>query len=63
MSQVNKAEYVDLYAKYLVNTQIASQFNAFKKGFFKVVTGSMIKLMNPEELERIICGLEQIDIY
>lgn len=46
----------------MVNSQIETQFNAFKKGFFKVVTGSMIKLFSPEELERIICGLEVINI-
>ena len=63
LSQSNKVEYVGLYCKYLIDTQISTQFTAFKKGFFKVVTGSMIKLFNPEELERIICGLEIIDIF
>ena len=49
-------------SEWVVNKHISNQFDAFKKGFYRVVTGDMIKLFSPEELEKIICGSNKIDI-
>jgi hypothetical protein len=49
-------------ANWVVNEHIKKQFDAFKKGFYRVVTGDMIKLFSAEELEKIICGSNIIDI-
>lgn len=59
----NRYEYVKLYTKWLLNKSIENQFKAFRRGFYKVVTGNAIKVISiviqlflPEELERVICG-------
>lgn len=44
MSQTNKQEYATLMAEWVVNKHIEKQFNAFKKGFHRVVTGDIIRV-------------------
>ena len=44
-----------------MNKQIKKQFDAFKKGFYKVVSGKMIELLNTEDLRSIIYGNDVID--
>ena len=46
VTQDNKQEYCQLYADYLLNKQIKKQFDAFKKGFYKVVSGKLIELLD-----------------
>ena len=45
-----------LYSDWLVNKSIDKQFKAFRRGFYRVVTGNIIKVFLPGQLERIICG-------
>lgn len=35
-------------SEWFVNKHVEKQFNAFKKGFYRVVTGDMIRLFSPE---------------
>lgn len=44
VNQGNKYEYVRLYTDWLINKSIEKQFKAFRKGFYKVVTGNVIKV-------------------
>lgn len=44
VSQSNKYEYVKLYSDWLINKSIEKQFKAFKRGFYRVVTGNVIKV-------------------
>ena len=44
VNQENKMEYIELYVDWLLNKSIESQFRSFYKGFYKVVTGEMIKV-------------------
>jgi hypothetical protein len=46
VTQSNKHEYVTKMANWVVNEHIKKQFDAFKKGFYRVVTGDMIKLFS-----------------
>ena len=39
----NKEYYCLLYADYLINKSVSKQYNAFKKGFYRVVSGSIIE--------------------
>ena len=61
VTQDNKQEYCQLYADFLLNKSIKKQFDAFKKGFYKVVSGKMIELLNPDDLRTIIYGNDVID--
>ena len=40
----NRAEFVELYIDWMVNTSVEKQFDYFKKGFEKVVSGEAIKV-------------------
>lgn len=50
-----------MLADYYLNKHIKKQFDSFKKGFKKVVTGKMIELFDPEDLKTIIYGNDIID--
>lgn len=45
VAQSNKHEYANLISEWVVNKHIEKQFGAFKKGFYRVVTGDMIKVI------------------
>ena len=50
-------EFVDLYADFILNKSIDSQFRAFKKGFLMVTNESPLSyLFRPDEVELLVCG-------
>ncbi|XP_024134815.1 ubiquitin-protein ligase E3A [Oryzias melastigma] len=62
VTKENRQEFVDLYADYILNTSVESQFKAFKKGFLMVTSESPMKyLFRPEEVELLICGSRKLD--
>lgn len=59
----NKQEFVELYADFLLNGIIDSQFKAFKGGFDMVTEDSMMRILfRPEELELLLCGSKEFDV-
>ncbi|KAK6097690.1 hypothetical protein MT418_001787 [Batrachochytrium dendrobatidis] len=52
----NRVQYVELYVQHYTNESIKRQFQAFCRGFHKVVGGKVLKMCRPEELELLICG-------
>lgn len=54
----NKEEYVRLYVDYVLNKACSSQFEAFKKGFLKVVNNQILQLFQPKELMSLVIGNE-----
>merc|ERR1719228_1315210 len=57
----NKAEYVKLYIDYVLNKSCDTQFDAFKKGFLKVVSKRVLQLFHPQELMALVVGNENYD--
>ena len=57
----NKNEYIDLYVDFMLNKSVESQFNAFKKGFIKCCGGEVLEMLEPEDLEMLICGSKVLD--
>lgn len=55
-----RKEYVDLYVRYLLDTSIRSQFDAFKKGFSRFQT-VLIKSLTGRELQLVMCGPPVLD--
>ena len=53
---VNYLDFVDRYVNYHVDESIDHQFNALKRGVFKIYGGNSLKLCQSSELEMIICG-------
>ncbi|KAJ4457650.1 putative Ubiquitin-protein ligase E3A [Paratrimastix pyriformis] len=56
----NRAEYVQLYVKHLLEDSVSRQFAAFKAGF-DLVVGHLIKIFRAEEMELLICGSRKLD--
>ena len=53
----NRQAYVDVYTRYLLHDAIKPQFDAFARGFFKVVSKKPLELLtHPSDLELLICG-------
>nr|AAD34642.2 E3 ubiquitin-protein ligase [Mya arenaria] len=62
VNQLNKQEFVDMYADFILNKSIEKQFRAFRRGFSMVTNESPLRaLFRPEEIEMLICGSEDYD--
>ena len=50
-------EFVELYADFLLNQSVDTQFKAFRRGFLMVTDESpLASLFRPEEVEMLVCG-------
>lgn len=59
----NRQEFVNLYVRYLLDTQVMRQFEPFKRGFFTVCGGNALSLFQPEEIELLVRGSdEKLDV-
>ncbi|KAI4195275.1 MAG: hypothetical protein LQ350_007294 [Teloschistes chrysophthalmus] len=56
LTNSNRADFVKLYVKYLLDTSVWRQFEPFKRGFFSVCGGNALSLFRPEEIELLIRG-------
>ncbi|KRY57599.1 putative E3 ubiquitin-protein ligase HERC4 [Trichinella britovi] len=61
VTKANRQEYVDLYVDYKLNQMVLHQFEAFEKGFNRVVAGCLIPMFQPLELMECIIGNQQYD--
>ncbi|XP_034825167.1 ubiquitin-protein ligase E3A isoform X1 [Maniola hyperantus] len=62
VTQDNKREFVDLYADFLLNKSVETQFKAFRRGFVMVTDESQLgTLFRPEEVETLVCGSKNFD--
>ena len=59
----NKAEYVNLIAKHRMTNAIELQIKAFLEGFWEIVGKDLLEIFNDNELELLISGLPEIDIF
>lgn len=63
VTNANRVEFVDLYVRYLLDTQVTRQFEPFKRGFFTVCGGNALSLFQPEEIELLVRGsAEPLDV-
>ncbi|UJR25736.1 hypothetical protein I4U23_007086 [Adineta vaga] len=58
----NRIEYVDLLIDFYLNKHISQQFEAFYYGFHSVCSSNALLLLVPEELEMLICGMQQCNL-
>ncbi|XP_026746335.1 ubiquitin-protein ligase E3A [Trichoplusia ni] len=62
VTQENKREFVEMYADFLLNESVESQFKAFRRGFLMVTDESpLAALFRPEEVEMLVCGSKNFD--
>ena len=58
----NRHEYVELLMDFYLNRHVQRQFEAFYHGFHSVCSSNALLLLVPEELEMLICGMQQCDL-
>ncbi|EME28106.1 ubiquitin-protein ligase E3 [Galdieria sulphuraria] len=61
VNQSNKEDFIRRYIEYLTDVSIHSQFDAFSKGFFWMLSGPALKIFRPDELEVLVCGQRHLD--
>ena len=61
VTHLNKSEYVKLYVDHVLCKSCEAQFDAFKKGFLKVISGRVLQLFHPGELQALVVGNENYD--
>ncbi|KAL8717627.1 MAG: hypothetical protein Q9225_005146 [Loekoesia sp. 1 TL-2023] len=59
VTNANRAEFVQLYVKYLLDASVSRQFEPFKRGFFSVCGGNALSLFRPEEIELLVRGSDE----
>ncbi|KAI4177337.1 MAG: hypothetical protein LQ343_000317 [Gyalolechia ehrenbergii] len=59
VTNANRAEFVELYVKYLLDVSVSRQFEPFKRGFFSVCGGNALSLFRPEEIELLVRGSDE----
>ena len=61
VNQENKEEYVRLYVKWLLEESIHAQYDAFERGFMRIMQNSTLDFLSPEELELLVVGTPELD--
>ena len=62
VTAANRHEYVRLFTKYQVEDSIATQFDAFARGFWSVLPRHLLApLLQPVDLELLVCGQREMD--
>lgn len=57
----NREEYVRLYVKWMLVDSVQKQWDAFEKGFWRVMGNSSLFLFRPDELELLVVGSPDLD--
>lgn len=62
VTEENKHEYVSLYVNYRCRRGIESQMEALQRGFYELVSPSLVENFDEAELELLIGGLSKINV-
>ncbi|XP_026808396.1 E3 ubiquitin-protein ligase NEDD4 isoform X2 [Rhopalosiphum maidis] len=62
LTQENKDEYISLVIQWRFVSRIQEQMNAFLQGFGSIVPLSYIKIFDENEMELLMCGIQNIDV-
>ncbi|KAF9580589.1 putative E3 ubiquitin-protein ligase [Lunasporangiospora selenospora] len=63
VTHLNKRQYVERYANFIMNSSIKDQFESFRRGFYLVCGGHALSLFWPQEIESLVRGsAEPLDI-
>lgn len=63
VTEGNKEEYVDLMVEYRISKRVKDQFDAFMSGFSELIPQDLIAVFCERELEWLIGGMSEIDVY
>ena len=63
VTEKNKKEYVDCIVEYRISKRVSEQFEAFMAGFSELIPQDLINVFDERELELLIGGMSEIDVY
>jgi E3 ubiquitin-protein ligase NEDD4 len=63
VTQENKKDYVDCIVEYRISKRVNEQFEAFMSGFSELIPQDLINVFDERELELLIGGMSEIDVY
>lgn len=63
VTEENKKEYVDCVVEYRISKRVKEQFDAFMSGFSELIPHDLITVFDERELELLIGGMSEIDVY
>ena len=62
VDESNKEEFIELFTRYQLRSATERQFNEMAFGFFSLIPGEMLQVLDADELELFLCGVHDIDI-
>lgn len=62
VTDANKLEYLNRKTQYVLVESVAPQLHALCKGFYEVVPQELLLIFDPEELDYVLCGSDEIDV-
>ena len=54
---------MDAYVNYVLNESVEKQFQAFHAGFSRLMSGPILGIFRPEELEVLTTGTDELDFH
>ena len=63
VTEENKKEYVDFVVEYWISKRVEDQFDAFMSSFNELIPQDLINVFDERELELLIGGMPEIDVY
>jgi E3 ubiquitin-protein ligase NEDD4 len=63
VTEDNKKDYVDHVVDYRISKRVKEQFDAFMSGFSELIPQELITVFDERELELLIGGMSEIDVY
>ena len=63
VTEENKKDYVELVVEYRISKRVQEQFEAFMSGFNELIPQELINVFDERELELLIGGMSEIDVY
>merc|ERR1711871_1238943 len=62
VDRANCAEYVELRWRQRVLYDVGPQLGAFLSGWYSVIPPGLFSVFAPEELDRVLCGEQEVDV-
>lgn len=63
VTEENKKDYVNCVVEYRISKRVKEQFDAFMSGFSELIPQDLINVFDERELELLIGGMSEIDVY
>ena len=57
------SDYVNAYIKYALEESVEKQFKAFATGFWRLISGPILAIFRPDELEVLTTGTDELDFH